>query len=74
MNFPGLDPAWTFAHHAGHALRLIRTWTAPEIRAAIEGGEKVLVVATTALGDSLLTTPLIQTLSETLGPGASRCW
>jgi heptosyltransferase-1 len=68
MNFPGLDPAWTFAHQAGHALRLIRTWTAPEIRAALEGGEKVLVVATTALGDSLLTTPLYQTLSDTLGP------
>jgi ADP-heptose:LPS heptosyltransferase len=35
----------------------------------LDAGEKVLVVATTALGDSLLTTPLIQTLSENLGPG-----
>jgi heptosyltransferase-1/heptosyltransferase-2 len=69
MNFPGLDPAYTFAHHAGHALRLIKTWSAPETRAALEGGAKVLVVATTALGDSLLTTPLVQTLAETLGPG-----
>jgi ADP-heptose:LPS heptosyltransferase len=69
MNFPGLDPAYTLAYHAGHALRLIRTWPAEETRSALEGGAKVLVVATTALGDSLLTTPLIQTLSESLGPG-----
>jgi ADP-heptose:LPS heptosyltransferase len=69
MNFPGLDPAYIFAHHAGHALRLIKTWSATETRTALESGEKVLVVATTALGDSLLTTPLIQTLSESLGPG-----
>ncbi len=68
MNFPGLDPAWTLAHHAGHAVGLIRTWSLPEARAALEGGEKVLVVASTALGDSILTTPLIETLSQNLGP------
>lgn len=67
MNFPGLDPLWTFTHHAAHALRLIDTWSLEETRAAIEDKEKVLVVATTALGDSLLTLPLVQTLSERLG-------
>jgi ADP-heptose:LPS heptosyltransferase len=67
MNFPGLDPAYALAHHAGHAMRLIKTWPLPETRAALEQGEKVLVVATTALGDSILTTPLIETLSANLG-------
>ncbi len=67
MNFPGLDPAYTLAHHAGHALRLIKTWSLPETRAALEQGEKVLVVATTALGDSILTTPLVESLSTHLG-------
>ncbi|MCE0522874.1 MAG: hypothetical protein LV480_08175 [Methylacidiphilales bacterium] len=69
MNFPGLDPAWTLAHHAGHALRLIKTWSLPETRAALGQGEKVMVVASTALGDSILTMPLVETLSEKLGPG-----
>ncbi len=68
MNFPGLDPLWTLTHHAGHALRIIDTWSLEETRTALDGGEKVLVVATTALGDSLLTLPLVQTLSERLGP------
>ena len=67
MNFPGLDPAWTLAHHAGHAVRLIDTWSLDETRAALAHGEKVLVVATTALGDSILTLPLVQTLSDRLG-------
>jgi len=67
MNFPGLDPAYTLAHHAGHAVGLIKTWSLPETRAALEQGEKVLVVASTALGDSILTTPLIQSLSAGLG-------
>jgi ADP-heptose:LPS heptosyltransferase len=34
----------------------------------LDRGEKVLVVASTALGDSILTTPLIETLSASLGP------
>ena len=68
MNFPGLDPAYMLAHRAGHAVRLIKTWSLPETRTALEQGEKVLVVATTALGDSVLTTPLIETLSRNLGP------
>jgi ADP-heptose:LPS heptosyltransferase len=67
MNFPGLDLAWTWGHHAAHALGLERTWSLPETRAALEQNEKVLVVATTALGDSLLTLPLVETLSERLG-------
>ena len=69
MNFPGLDPLWTFYHHAGHATRLMDTWSLDNTRAALENGDKVLVVATTALGDSLLTLPLVQTLSERLGRG-----
>jgi ADP-heptose:LPS heptosyltransferase len=67
MNFPGLDPAWSFAHHAARGAGLIRPWTLPETREALDRGEKVLVVASTALGDSILTTPLIETLSERLG-------
>jgi ADP-heptose:LPS heptosyltransferase len=67
MNFPGLDPAYTLTHRAGHALRLIKTWSLEETRASLDAGAKVLVVATTALGDSILTTPLVQTLSENLG-------
>jgi len=68
MNFPGLDPLWSGAHHAGRALGLIRPWSLEESRAQVAGGEKILVVATTALGDSLLTTPLIETLAHHLGP------
>lgn len=68
MNFPGLDPAYTLAHQVAHALRLIKTWSLAETRAALDQGAKVLVVASTALGDSILTTPLIETLSTRLGP------
>ncbi len=68
MNFPGLDPAWTWFHRAGHALRVIKTFSLEEARAAVAQGGKILVVATTALGDSLLTLPLVQTLAERLGP------
>jgi heptosyltransferase-2 len=69
MNFPGLDPLWSGAHHAAHGLGLLRTWTLDETRAQLAAGEKVLVVASTALGDSLLTTPLLSTLAHHLGPG-----
>jgi ADP-heptose:LPS heptosyltransferase len=68
MNFPGLDPVWSLAHHAAYALHATPTWSLEETKAALSNGEKVLVVATTALGDSLLTTPLIETLSKHLGP------
>ena len=67
MNFPGLDPAWTAAYRAAHLCGFIPTWTLDETRPAVADGAKVLVVATTALGDSLLTTPLIEALSTTLG-------
>jgi ADP-heptose:LPS heptosyltransferase len=67
MNFPGLDPTWSLAHHATHALGMTPTWSLTEARAALADGEKVLVVATTALGDSLLATPLVETLSKHLG-------
>jgi ADP-heptose:LPS heptosyltransferase len=68
MNFPGLDPLWSGAHHAARALGMIRPWSLDEARAKLKEGEKVLVVATTALGDSLLTTPLLSTLAHHLGP------
>jgi ADP-heptose:LPS heptosyltransferase len=67
MNFPGLDPAWSGAHHAARALRFIGTWSIDEVRAQLAKDEKVLVVASTALGDSLLTTPLLSTLASHLG-------
>ena len=67
MNFPGLDLSWSAVHRAGHALGFIRPWSLSETRAAVDRGEKVLVVATTALGDSLLTTPLVETLAHHLG-------
>jgi len=69
MNFPGLDPAWTLTHHATHYLGLTRTWPLLEARTVLAHDEKVLVVASTALGDSILTTPLIETLFQRLGPG-----
>jgi ADP-heptose:LPS heptosyltransferase len=67
MNFPGLDPAWSLFHHAAHGAGLLRTWPLAEIRRQLRGNERVLVVATTALGDSLLTLPLIETLSRQIG-------
>jgi ADP-heptose:LPS heptosyltransferase len=67
MNFPGLDPLYTWTNHAAHALRLIRTWSLLDTRAALGEKKRVLVVVTTALGDSILTTPLVQTLYDQLG-------
>jgi len=68
MNFPGLDPVWSLVHHAARGVGLIRPWTMPGIRSALNRGERVLVVASTALGDSILTTPLLETLATHLGP------
>jgi lipopolysaccharide heptosyltransferase II len=68
MNFPGLDPIYTAAHRVAHTAKLIKTWSLVEARVALDQGGKVLVVATTALGDSLLTLPLVETLSQRLGP------
>jgi ADP-heptose:LPS heptosyltransferase len=67
MNFPGLDPLWSGLYHGARSLGLIRPWSLEEMRAGLARGEKVLVVVTTALGDSLLTTPLVETLSRQLG-------
>jgi len=67
MNFPGLDPTYSFAYHAARALQLVKTWSIAESRVALDQGGKVLVVATTALGDSLLTLPLVETLSNRIG-------
>jgi ADP-heptose:LPS heptosyltransferase len=67
MNFPGLDPVYSLTHHAGHATKLIKTWSLAETRVALDQDAKVLVVATTALGDSLLTLPLVETLSKRIG-------
>ena len=67
MNFPGLDPAYAVTHYIGHLVRLIKTWSLDEARTALTRGDKILVVATTALGDSILTTPLYESLSSKLG-------
>jgi heptosyltransferase-2/heptosyltransferase-3 len=67
MNFPGLDPLWRGGHRTLHRLGLLPTWRLDDMRTVLDRGERVLVVATTALGDSLLATPLIETLSRALG-------
>lgn len=67
MNFPGLDPAWSGWHRGARALGLIRPWNLDQARVALASGGKVLVVASTALGDSVLTTPLLETLAHHLG-------
>ncbi len=69
MNFPGLDFFWSGSHGAARAVGLIRPWDLDRARMALAQGDKVLVVASTALGDSLLTTPLVETLAQHLGPG-----
>ncbi|MGV3772224.1 MAG: glycosyltransferase family 9 protein [Verrucomicrobiales bacterium] len=67
MNFPGLEPGWNYFHRTLKTLGVIRPWDVPKCRSALDNGAKVLVVASTALGDSLLTTPLLQTLAHHLG-------
>jgi heptosyltransferase-2 len=67
VNFPGLDLAWSGSHRLAHGLGLIHPWTLDQAREGIARGNKILVVATTALGDSLLTTPLVETLAHHLG-------
>jgi heptosyltransferase-2/heptosyltransferase-3 len=67
MNFPGLDPAWTWYHQIARTTGFIRPWNLPRAQQGVADGEKILVVASTALGDSLLTTPLFETLSQRLG-------
>lgn len=68
MNFPGLDLFWKLSHDVAHGAVFIRTWSLDDTRTFLKNNrEKVLVVATTALGDTILTTPLIETLSHHLG-------
>jgi ADP-heptose:LPS heptosyltransferase len=68
MNFPGLDLSWTLFHRIAERLGAVRPWKQDEIQASLRRGDGVLVVATTALGDTLLCTPLLQTLADALGP------
>jgi ADP-heptose:LPS heptosyltransferase len=72
MNFPGLDPGWVLAHRFLKSAGLVRPWTLERCREELAHGASVVVVATTALGDSLLTTPLIQALHDALG--RKRVW
>jgi heptosyltransferase-2/heptosyltransferase-3 len=67
MNFPGLDFTWRGAHQAARACGFVRPWTLEQVQAGVAKGENILVVASTALGDSLLTTPLLSTLAHHLG-------
>jgi heptosyltransferase-3 len=48
-------------------LGFLKTWNLDQARVEFEHGAGVLVVASTALGDSLLTTPLISALAGRLG-------
>lgn len=68
MNFPGLDPAWCGLHRALNTTPFLRPWTLSHCRAGIAAGDSVLVVASTALGDTILCTPLLDTLADALGP------
>lgn len=67
MNFPGLDPSWRFVHSLLRAIGVIKPWSIEQCKASLAKGEKVLVVANTALGDSILCTPLLKSLSDALG-------
>ena len=67
MNFPGLDFAWSGVHHLARSAGWVRPWSLEQARDGLARGEKVLVVASTALGDSLLTTPLLSTLAHHFG-------
>lgn len=68
MNFPGLEFAWNSTHRALHTGGVIRPWNLEQTQGAIGRGARVLVVASTALGDSILCTPLLRTLGDALGP------
>ncbi|MDD5262148.1 MAG: glycosyltransferase family 9 protein [Methylacidiphilales bacterium] len=67
MNFPGLDPAWILTHRSLQHAGVIRPWNLGACRNEINRGAKVLVVSSTALGDTVLCTPLLRALSENLG-------
>jgi heptosyltransferase-3 len=46
---------------------VIQPWDLAKCKEAVQRGEKILVVANTALGDSILCTPLLRSLSKELG-------
>jgi ADP-heptose:LPS heptosyltransferase len=68
MNFPGLEPAWNAFHETLFRFGKIRPWTLDTCKGRVSKDAKVLVVASTALGDSILCTPLLQSLAAGLGP------
>lgn len=68
MNFPGLDSSWCCSHHSLRGLGIIRPWTIDGCLRSVDRGDRILVVANTALGDSILCTPLIKSLSDAIGP------
>jgi ADP-heptose:LPS heptosyltransferase len=68
VNFPGLEFGWNSFHEGLYRFGKIRPWTRDTCIGRIERDAKVLVVATTALGDSILCTPLLQSLAKELGP------
>ncbi len=67
MNFPGLDSGWRSYHSLLHGVGWIKPWDLAKCKEAVQKGEKILVVANTALGDSILCTPLLKSLSDALG-------
>jgi len=67
MNFPGLDPSWILSHRALYRGGLIQPWNLERCREETQKNAGILVVAPTALGDTVLCTPLLRTLAENLG-------
>lgn len=67
MNFPGLDPAWKAYHGVLRGLRIISPWSLERCKSELGKEAKLLVVANTALGDSILCTPLLKSLSDHFG-------
>lgn len=69
MNFPGLEPAWNTYQHARRFFGIAPTWSLERSREALADPDTgVMVVASTALGDTVLCTPLLDLLSRELGP------
>jgi len=69
MNFPGLEPVWNGWQGLRRLLGIAPTWDLERSqKAVLEEGAGVIVVASTALGDTVLCTPLIELLSRELGP------
>lgn len=67
MNFPGLEPSWNWFYDARFRSGKIAPWDRETCGKQLREGAGVLVVASTALGDSLLCTPLLKTLADTIG-------